>query len=56
MRLVSCPARRSRSQLRRTRAAEGLLSGAYDKGTYIADLLPMAEMELLKEREEANDE
>ena len=32
------------------------LLGAYDKGTYITDLLSMAEMELLKEREEANDE
>ena len=32
------------------------LLGRYDNGTWITDLLPRAETELLKEREEANDE
>lgn len=35
------------------RAAE---NGWYDKGTYITDFIPQAEIEALKKQEEANDE
>ena len=45
-----------KAKLRGVVLEEAAKRGEYDRGTYIKDFIPQAETELLKEREEANDE